>query len=202
MLDCSKGVFLTARLVLHCAVCPMSTPSYEMLVGACAAHGLDRNGTEDEVKRRLGDYLVAQLFATKPKSKRASSTSTPAPKRPATAWHAFLREEKERVKESGFHGRVAILKECARRWALAKRVNTSEAPLMLMSGEATSGKATSEASSSSEAASEADPVPDGLIEALKDLPAEEIIASLAAHGLPIESDHEANVAALARAMVA
>ena len=179
----------------------MSTPSYEMLIGACAAHGLDRNGTEEELKRRLGDYLVAQLFATKPKSKRAS-TSTPTPKRPATAWHAFLREEKERVKESGFHGRVAILKECARRWALAKRVNTSEAPLMLMSGEATSGEAASEASSSSEAASEADPVPDGLIEALKDLPAEEIIASLAAHGLPIESDPEANVAALAHAMVA
>ena len=73
---------------------------------------------------------------------------------------------------------------------------------MLTSGEATSGEATSEASSSSEAASEADPVPDGLIEALKDLPAEEIIATLAAHGLPIESDHEANVAALARAMLA
>ena len=182
----------------------MSTPSYEMLIGACAAHGLDRNGTEEELKRRLGDYLVAQLFAApqKPKSKRASSTSTTAPKRPATAWHAFLREEKERVKESGFHGRVAILKECARRWALAKRVNTSEAPLMLTTSAEASGEATSEASSSSEAASEADPMPDGLIEALKDLPAQEIHASLAAHGLPIESDHEANVAALARAMVA
>ena len=179
----------------------MSTPSYEMLIGACAAHGLDRNGTEEELRRRLGDYLVAQLFATKPKSKRAS-TSTPAPKRPATAWHAFLREEKERVKESGFHGRVAILKECARRWALAKRVNTSEAPLMLMSGEATSGEATSEASSSSEAASDTESVPDGLIEAIKDLPAEEVHASLAAHGLTIESDHDVNVVALARAMLA
>ena len=73
---------------------------------------------------------------------------------------------------------------------------------MLTTSAEASGEATSEASSSSEAASEADPVPDGLIEALKDLPAEEIIASLAAHGLPIESDHEGNVVALARAMVA
>ena len=180
----------------------MSTPSYEMLIGACAAHGLDRNGTEEELKRRLGDYLVAQLFAApqKPKSKRASSTSTPAPKRPATAWHKFLREEKERVKESGFHGRVAILKECARRWALAKRVNTSEAPLMLTSA---AGESTSQASSSSsDAASDAESVPDGLIEAINDLPTQEIHASLAAHGFPVDSDRETNVATLARAMMA
>ena len=179
----------------------MSTPSYEMLIGACAAHGLDRNGTEEELKRRLGDYLVAQLFTApqKHKSKRASSTSTTAPKRPATAWHAFLREEKERVKESGFHGRVAILKECARRWALAKRVNTLEAPLMLM----VAGESTSQASSSSsDAASEAESVPDGLIEAIHDLPTQEIHASLAAHGFPVDSDRETNVATLARAMMA
>ena len=177
----------------------MSTPSYEMLVGACAAHGLDRNGTAEELKRTLGDYLVAQLFANKTSKKRtATSTTSPPVKRPATAWVTFLREEKARVKESGFHGRVAIIKECARRWALAKRANTSEAPLMLTAP----SEATSEASSSSEAASETDPVPDGLIDALNDLPVEEIHASLAAHGLPIGADPEANVAALARAMVA
>ena len=96
------------------------------------------------------------------------------------------------MKEAGFTGRVDILKECARRWAIHKQVGTSNAPLMLMS----------EASSSSDVASEASTeAADGLIEAIAELPEEELRASLAANGLPV-SDHHANAVALAGVMMA
>lgn len=60
----------------------------------------------------------------------------------------------------------------------------------------------SDVGSSAGSSSDETEVPDGLVEALKDLPVVEMNAALAAHGLPIEADHEANVTALARAMVA
>ena len=96
---------------------PTCIPSYDMLLGACAAHNLNCAGTIDELKRRLGDHLVAQMFTPNGK-KRANPTSDTAgadPKRPPTAWVTFLREEKDRVKEAGFTGRVDIIKQCARR---------------------------------------------------------------------------------------
>ena len=176
---------------------PMSLPSKEMLIGACAAHGLDRTGTQEELRRRLGDHLVSQLlFGTHVGPKRplyspprASSAATDNNKRPATAWHAFQRAEKERVKAAGFHGRVAIVQETARRWKLHKQVGTSNAPLML-------------GHSSDEASSEADSVPDGLVVAIADLSPEELSHALHARGIEDAGDRDANVAALARAMVA
>ena len=176
----------------------MSVPSKEMLIGACAAHGLDRTGTQEELRRRLGDHLVSQLlFGTDvgpvgPKrplySPPRGSAATDNNKRPATAWHAFQRSEKERVKQAGFHGRVAIVQETARRWKLHKQVGTSSAPLML-------GHASDEGS-------EAESVPDGLVTALADLSPEELSHALEARGIEDAGDHDANVAALARAMLA
>ena len=181
-------------------------PSKEMLIGACAAHGLDRNGTQEELNRRLGDHLVSQLLTgtdVGPKrvgTKRPIATGTGTPtasaasngassnKRPATAWHAFQRSEKERVKAAGFHGRVAIVQETARRWKLHKQVGTSSAPLML--------------GHSSDEASEAESVPDGLVTALADLSPEELSHALQAQGIEDAGDRGTNVAALARAMVA
>ena len=158
--------------------------------------GLASNGTYDELHKRLGDHLVKELFEGNNvacrKNKRPA-TSGPTPKRPATAWFAFLRAEKERVKEAGFEGRAAILKECARRWKLHKQVGTSSAPLMLAAPHSGNSSASS-SSTDSEAG-------DGLIEAIKELPTEDIHASLAFHGFPIDSDHEANVATLARVMM-
>ena len=176
---------------------PPAVPSYEMLLGACAANGLDRAGDAEALKRRLGDHLVAQLFSTGKGKKRANPTSgaDTAPKRPPSAWVTFLRGEKERVKGAGFHGRVDILKECARRWAIHKRVGTSSAPLMLMAGSS---------SDASDAASEASAEgPDALlVELIAELPEEEMKATLAARGLPISDDHQANAFALARATMA
>ena len=65
-----------------------------------------------------------------------------------------------RVKQAGFHGRVEIIKEVARRWKLAKQFNTPAAPLMITPS--------SGAGSSEEAASETDSTPDALIDALKE----------------------------------
>ena len=110
-------------------------------------------------------------------------------KRPLTAWHAFQRTEKDRVKQAGFHGRVAIVREIARRWKLFKQVGTSNAPLML-------------GHSSDEASSEAESVPDGLVTALADLSPEELSHALQAQGIEDTGDRDTNVAALARAMVA
>ena len=174
------------------------TPSYDMLLGACLSMGLAANGTYDELHKRLGDHLVKELFdgkhVTSRKSKRPPTSTDPRSKRRATAWHAFLRAEKELVQEAaGFHGRGAILKECARRWKLHKQVGTSSAPLMLA---APGSSASSSAGSSADSAAG-----DGLIKAIKELPVEEIHARLASYGLPIDPDHEINVAVLARAMM-
>jgi hypothetical protein len=173
----------------------MSMPSKEMLIGACAAHGIDRTGTQEQLHRRLGDHLVSQLlFGTDVGSKRPlyspprGSAATASNKRPATAWHAFQRTEKDRVKAAGFHGRVAIVQEIARRWKLFKQVGTSNAPLML--------------GHTSDEASEAESVPDGLVVAIADLSAEELSHALEAQAIEDTGDREANVAALARAMLA
>ena len=171
-------------------------PSYDMLLGACLSMGLGGTGTYDELHKRLGDHLVQELFDDKRIAKRTKRPATSTSKRPATGWHVFLRAEKDRVKEAGFDSRVAILKECARRWALHKQVGTSSAPLMLAAPDSTGSSAGS--SDASSAASEAG---DGLIEAIKELPTEEIHASLASHGLPIDPNPEVNVAILARAMM-
>ena len=177
--------------------------SQEMLIGACAAHGLARTGTQEELQRRLGDFLVAQLLFGEPKatnggrkrvsagsgsSSGSSATSPASGKRPATAWQAFQRTEKQRVKDAGFTGRVDIVKEIARRWKLFKNVGTSNAPLML--------------EHSSEDTSEVESVPDGLVMALADLSAEELDTALQAHGIEDTGDHETKVANLARAMLA
>ena len=37
-------------------------------MGACAAHGLARTGTQEELQKRLGDHLVAQLLFGEPKA--------------------------------------------------------------------------------------------------------------------------------------
>ena len=107
-------------------------------------------------------------------------------KRPATAWHAFQRTETDRVKQAGFHGRVAIVQEIARRWKIFKQVGTSHAPLMLGH---TSDEASSEASS------------DGLVAALADLTPEELSHALHVQGIHDAGDRDTNVAALARAMM-
>ena len=82
------------------------SPSYDMLLGACLSMGLDATGDYGEVHKRLGDHLVKELFhgkrpvANRTKSKRSTS-SAPTAKRPGTAWHSFLGQEKERVKQAG-----------------------------------------------------------------------------------------------------
>ena len=174
-------------------------------MGACAAHGLDRTGTQEELHRRLGDHLVSQLLTGTDVGPKRAGTKRPiatgsvaavatasngaaSNKRPTTAWHAFQRSEKECVKAAGFHGRVAIVQEIARRWKLFKQVGTSNAPLML--------------GHSSDEASEAESVPDGLVVAIADLSPEELSHALHAQGIDDAGDRDANVTALARAMVA
>lgn len=184
-----------------------TTPSHEMLIGACAAHGLDRTGSMEELTRRLGDHLVLQLFAGKKGSRKrpAQQPTSLQSGGQRSAWHAFLKSEAERVKQAGaFHGRVEVLKEVARRWALHKRALAGQAPPMLGVADVSS-EASSEAGSSSGGSCAGEAVPteaDGLVEALQEVPAAELHAALAAHGLPVEGEHEANVVALARALVA
>ena len=176
----------------------MSVPSHEMLVGACASMGLARDGTREDLHRRLGDALVAQLFApwatvvatevpqANVGSKRKARIEGP-PKHTATAWQAFLKVEKDRVKQAGFKGRVDIIKEVARRWKLHKRVNTCDAPLML-----TQSDSCSEAGSSST---------DAIEELIReDIPADKIKDALNMYGLPVHAEYDVNVATLARAM--
>ena len=186
-----------------------TTFSEDLLRGACLSHGLSGDGSAAELHARLGDFFVRKLLAPetcappadvtekkKGKKRAAAAASEQRPKRATTAWHAFLKAEKELVKASGFHGRVAVLKEVARRYALAKRVNTDAAPLMLQH---------SAVGSSEEVASETDSSmsDDGLIEALRaELDEAQLNAALAAHGLPVDGDSETKFKSLAQAMLA
>ena len=176
-----------------------TTFSIDLLRGACLAHKLSPDGTHDELTARLGAHLVAQLLnpeasaaAHVGKKKRPTSAEAApaAPKRPMSAWHHFLRTEKELVKAAGFHGRVGILRECARRWALAKRVGTSDQPLML-----------SWSKDDGASSSETDSIPEGLLQAIRELPQEEIASSLEANGFEVDDNMEVNVMALARTMM-
>ena len=177
-----------------------TTYSIDILRGACLAHKLSAEGTHDEMVARLGAHLVSQLLnpeasaaAHVDKKKRPTSAGATGatPKRPMSAWHHFLRTEKELVKAAGgFHGRIEVLREVARRWRLAKRVGTSDQPLMLQAPSSDEG-----------ASSETDSIPEGLLQAIRELPQEEIASSLEANGLEVEQDMEANVLALARTMM-
>ena len=176
-----------------------ATYSLDVLRGACLANKLSPDGTHDEMVARLGAHLVSQLLnpeasavAHVDKKKRPTSAGAAGatPKRPMSAWHHFLRTEKELVKAAGFHGRVEVLRECARRWALAKRVGTSDQPLML--------SWTKEDGASS---SDTDSIPDGLLQALRELPREEIASSLEANGFEVDDNMEVNIMSLARSMM-
>ena len=176
-----------------------TTYSQDVLRGACLAHKLSPDGTHDELVARLGKHLVSQLLIPeasahvgKKKRPMSAGASGFTPKRPMSAWHQFLRTEKELVKAAGgFHGRVEILRECARRWRLAKRVGTSDQPFML-----------SWSKDDGASSSDTDSIPDGLLQALRELPQEEIASSLEANGLKVEDDNlEVNVMALARSMM-
>ena len=181
--------------------------SEDLLRGACLSHGLSGEGNAAELHARLGDFFVRKLLAPetcvpdvvtekkKGKKRAAAAAGEQPPKRAATAWHAFLKAEKELVKASGlFHGRVAVLKEVARRYALAKRVNTDAAPLMLQH---------SAVGSSDEVDSETDSVPeDGLIEMLRaELDEAALNAALAVHGFPVDGETEAKLKSLAQVML-
>ena len=171
--------------------------------------------TAATLRRRLADHLIGKRLALKatsptgttetfaPKSrdvakgkKRSAKApdDQPVPRRQATAYHTFLRQEKDRVKAAGFRGRVQIIKEVARRWKLAKAVDTPGAPLMLMHSPA--------GSSTDEGSSDTDSVPeDALVEALRsELDEAQVNASLSAWGLPIDGNIDAKIKELARAM--
>ena len=185
-----------------------STPvafSEDLLRGALLANGLSTEGSVLDMHNRLGEYLVRKLLAPetcvpdvaqkkKGKKRVATAAAGAPPKR--TAWHAFLKTEKDKVKATGlFPGRVEVLKEVARRWALHKRVLCNEAPLMLTHASGSSDEVPSDTDSS---------VPDdGLIEALRaELDEAQLNAALAAHGLPVDGDSETKVKSLAQAMLA
>lgn len=192
-----------------------STPvafSEELLRGACLSHGLSGDGTAAQLHARLGDFFVRKLLAPetcapppdvtekKQGKKRAAAAATGElpRKRAATAWHAFLKAEKERVRAAGITGRVDIIRECARRYGLHKKVLCNEAPLMLMDA-ASAGSSTDAALSDTDAS-----IPeDGLIDALRaELDEPQLNSSLAAHGLPVDGDAETKLKLLAQAMMA
>ena len=164
--------------------------SRELLAGALLSKGLSADGDAEELHAHLGAALVQELLAPKRGTKRKVD-STSVPKQSTmkqSAWHAFMRSERERVHASGYAGRADILREIGRRWKLVKQRDGGSAPLAL--------PPPSPASSSSD-----DSVPDGLLQAIRELPVEEIASSLEANGIAVTEDFEANVEALARTMV-
>jgi hypothetical protein len=169
----------------------MSLPySREMLAGALLSKGLSADGDAEELHSRLGTALVKELLTPKRGSKRTAdaTSAAAAPKRSKSEWFAFMKSEREKVLASGYAGRADILREIARRWKLVKQRDVGNAPAAL--------PPPSPAGSSSD-----ESVPDGLLQAIRELPAEEIAASLEAHGMAVEEDFEANVTTLALTMM-
>ena len=174
----------------------MTAPfSIDMLKGACLSYELPVNDgdTADDLTQRLGLHLVTKLL--KPDVKKRKATSTPS--RSASAWYAFMRNEKANVLAAGYITRGEQIKEIARRYKIAKTVGTPAAPLALMPP---SDKETEPTSPLAQPA--ADSALDGLVEALTELDSAELNAAMAAHGLPIDGEEEEKIAALARAMMA
>ena len=158
----------------------MAAFSTEKLAGACLAHGLSGEGTNDELHTRLGHHLVNKLLSGKRKKTEEVSDHVQS-KRSASAseWHAFMKSERANVVASGVQGRVPILKEIARRWKIFKSVGTSNAPLALPA-----------------------PANDDLMEALKDLNEAELNEAIEAHGLDKTGSIDDKLTALAIAMTA
>ena len=164
--------------------------SREMLAGALLSRGLNADGEAEELHARLGTALVQELLSPQRGTKRKVD-STSVPKQSTSkqsAWHAFMRSERERVHASGYAGRADVLREIGRRWKLVKQRDIGSAPLAL--------PPPSPGGSSSD-----DSVPDGLLQAIRELPVEEIASSLQAHGIAVSDDFEVNIDALARTMV-
>ena len=180
----------------------MSTelPSMDMIKGCLAAYDLDVSGTHEQVHARLGAHLVALKLGEKKacnKGKRTSTTRnvvTPKKPRPTRAdWFNYLRNEKEKVKaELGLSDRVSIMKEVGRRWKVRKaQGETSSAPLLLTYQGGID---------SDEYGGDVESDDDGLIQALAELPPDEVNAALGVHGIEIDADPATNVARLARAL--
>ena len=168
----------------------MASPfSRDILAGAALAHSLDATGSAEEIELRLGKHLVAALLSPSSSRKRKSPATSGdrQTSNKQAAWLQFLRSERDKVVESGYAGRADIRREISRRWALVKQRDGGSAPLAL--------PPPSPASLSS------DDSIDGLLQAIRELPAEEIASSLEAHGLTISDDFEVNVEALARTLV-
>ena len=201
----TKGILSSSRFSL------MSKPQ---LATICAEEGLPvfESDTAATIRRRLADHLIGKRLVQPPSpaavatfaprdvltgQKRSTEGEQPKPKRAPTAYHAFLRQEMDRVKAAGFRGRVECIKEVARRWKLAKAVNSEGAPLMLM--HSSQAGSSTDLSSDTESASEED----ALIEALRsELDEAQLNASLSAYGLPIDGSTDDKIKALARAMTA
>jgi hypothetical protein len=169
----------------------MTSPfSRDMLAGALLARGLHTDGDADALHARLGDALVKDLLTPKRGTKRKASTTWRSNHRSQSEWVAFMKRERPNVLNSGFTARAEVIREIARRWRIFKTVGTSDAPLALP------------APSSDDSESDSTATPDGLLDALRDLDGAELNASLLAHGIPLQGDHEDKIKALAAVMLA
>ena len=177
-----------------------SLPPIDLVRGALMAFELPIVGDHEELHARLGSHLVAKLLGTPPAQPDTSTAASSKAngKRPAggenkekrrrtiSQWVLFLSSERKKVAEAMPNAtRADVVRECARRWAIFKKVDTSSAPLMLTCGDSDE--------TSSESAD--------LTATLSELSSEEVTASLQAAGLEVSDDHDANVSRLAASML-
>lgn len=174
-----------------------SLPPIDLVRGALMALELPTTGSVEDMHARLGAHLVAKMLGTsQPDTSSATASSNANGKRPCTGekkqrkpsqWVQFLATERKKAAEAmPTATRAEVVRECARRWALFKTVNTSSAPLML----------TCAADSDETSSESAD-----LMLTLSELSPDEVTASLQAAGLDVTDDHDANVQRLAASML-
>ena len=179
-----------------------SLPPIDLVRGALMALELPTTGSVEDMHARLGAHLVAKMLGTsQPDTSSATASFKANGKRPCTGeprekkkrkpsqWVQFLATERKKAAEAmPTATRAEVVRECARRWALFKTVNTSSAPLMLTC-----------AADSDETSSES---ADLMATLSMELSSDEVKASLQAAGLEAsDDDHEANIQRLAASML-
>ena len=166
------------------------------MIALCTREGIPSFGTTPAIRKRLADHLLASALSDAPFSTYLSAepkdqppVKKPKASRAPTAYNMFVRATVPSVRASGLRGRDLIV-EVTRLWKVKKN-GELHLPLLLTDQSSTDASSTSD-----------DITIETLMTSLYSLSMQQLRASLAAHGHPVDGTQDELVAFLAIAMLA